>query len=183
MRRQRFNQVSFWIKLGPEPGAFVDEKIVERSILVRIWRQLPSHIMFQKVWKSIEFSWFSCENVSFYLVKLMFFVFRSHRGSQMITWNSAGQKKRWKTLRFWYIFLAARAVACKVELRSRRFVCTGSEFFPKHSVSSRREASFQLQKIRGGPPHGRGRSGHICSWAKRVHLESAKEFGISVKAL
>ena len=74
-------------------------------------------------------------------------------------------------------------VTRKAEFRSRRFVWTKSKVFPKHSVSRRREDSFQLQEIRDGPPDGRGRSGHTCPWAKRAHLEFAKEFGIKVKVL
>ena len=81
------------------------------------------------------------------------------------------------------MFLPPKLVTRKAEFRSRRFVCTGSELFPKHSVSRRREERFQLQEIRGDPPGGRGRSGHTCPPAKRAHLEFAKEFGIKVKVL
>ena len=79
--------------------------------------------------------------------------------------------------------LPPKFVTRKAEFRSRRFVCTGSDFSPKHSVSRRREESFQLQEIRGGPPGGQGPSGHICPRAKRAPLEFAKEFGIRVKVL
>ena len=81
------------------------------------------------------------------------------------------------------IFLPPKFMTRKGEFRSRRFVCTGSELFPKHSVSRRREERFQLQESRGGPPGGRGRSGHTCPWAKSAHLEFVKEFGIWVKVL
>ena len=56
-------------------------------------------------------------------------------------------------------------------------------FFAKHTVSRRREDSFQLQEIRGGPHGGQGRSGHIGPRIKRAHLEFAKEFGIKAKVL
>ena len=74
-------------------------------------------------------------------------------------------------------------MASKGELRSRRFVCTGSKFLSKHSVSPRREESFQLQEIKDGPPGGWAPSGHTCPWAKMVYLETVKEFGIKVKVL
>ena len=79
--------------------------------------------------------------------------------------------------------MAAKFVASKAEFVRRGFVCTGSEFIPKHNVSRRREESFQLQEIRGGPPGGRGRSGHTRTWAKRAHLEFAQSVGIIVKVL
>ena len=79
--------------------------------------------------------------------------------------------------------MAAKIVASKAEFVGRGFVCTGSEFFTKHSVSRRQEAHFQLQEIRRGPLGGQARSGHTCPWAKKVYLEIVKEVGIKVKVL
>ena len=113
----------------------------------------------------------------------MFLSFKGHSGPWMTTSISSSQKKHWKTLSFWTLFLAAEFVASKAEFVTGCFVCTGSEFFPKHSVSRRREESFQLQEIRRGPLGGQARSGHTCPWAKKVYLEIVKEFGIKVKVL
>ena len=77
--------------------------------------------------------------------------------------------------------MAAEFVASKAEFVTGCFVCTGSEIFPKHSVSRRREARFQLQEIKGGPPGGRARSGHMLPWAKKAYLEIVKEFRIKIK--
>ena len=92
-------------------------------------------------------------------------------------------RKSLKNIELLSFFLAAQFVASKAEFVSRGFVCTGSEFIPKHSVSRRREESFQLQEIRRGPLGGQARSGHTCPWAKKVYLEIVKEFGIKVKVL
>ena len=70
--------------------------------------------------------------------------------------KSGWPKKGLKNFAFLILFLAAESVASKAEFRSRRFVCTGSEFFPKHIVLPAREDSFQLQEIIGGPPGGHG---------------------------
>ena len=100
----------------------------------------------------------------------------------MTTYISSSQKIVEKLCIFEFFF-AAQFVASKAEFVSRGFVCTGSEFIPKHSVSRRREESFQLQEIRRGPLGGQARSGHTCPWAKKVYLEIVKEFGIKVKVL
>ena len=50
-----------------------------------------------------------------------------------------------------YVFdtfcLPPQSVTRKAEFTSRRFVYTGSEFFPKHSASRRQEESSQLSLI------------------------------------
>ena len=100
----------------------------------------------------------------------------------MTTYMLSRQKNVEKP-RVFEFFLAAQFVASRAAFVSRGFLCTGSKFIPKHSVSRRREESFQLQEIRRGPLGGQARSGHTCPWAKKVYLEIVKEFGIKVKVL
>ena len=50
----------------------------------------------------------------------------------------------------------------------------GSEFFPKHCVSLRREAGSQLQEIRDGPSGGRGVSRVCFCWRLTVSALPAK---------
>ena len=52
----------------------------------------------------------------------------------------------------------------KADFVSRRFVCTGSEFFPKHSVSPARDETKFRWRSGLVHPDGLGRSRHMRPW-------------------
>ena len=143
---------------------------LKKKVSMPFWSEyegeLPCDDGSYKLVKRLRFSTFLVTTHRFTWKSLCFWIFRAIRDPGWPYQFRAAKKKHWNTLSFWSI-LAAEFVASKAEFVTGCFVCTGSEFFPKHSVSRRREASFQLQEIRGGLPGGQGRSGHTSLEPKR----------------
>ena len=161
-KRNLFFQIWVWNR---GPGN------LKKKVSMPFWSEyegkLPCDDGSQNYEKTLSFLDFLIKTCCFTYGKLMFVSFKGHSGPWMTTSISSSPKKHRKTLSFWTLFLAAEFVASKAEFVTGCFVCTGSEFFPKHSVLRRREASFQLQEIRGGPPGGQGHSGHTSLGPKR----------------
>ena len=101
---EKFHFFQIWV-WNRGPGILKKKSF--HSFLVGIWRRVALWWRVPKLWKNIEFSWFSHQNIWFYLGKFVFLKFWGQLGTMDDHIHFEQPKKSLKNLEFFEFFFGS----------------------------------------------------------------------------